>query len=133
ADGRLLGPGLETLLAGPAGVLGNPEDVVGGVLVAVLRVGPRLGEQLRPVFLEGVGDVLEEDEAEDDVLVLGGVHRAAELVGGEPELLLEAEGRPVVGGLLACHDAPFPAWIRTDRHARAAVVMISGTRASSSS
>ena len=32
-------------------------------------------------LLEGVGDVLEEDQAEDDVLVLGGVHVAAELVG----------------------------------------------------
>ena len=43
------------------------------------------------LFLEGVGDVFEEDQAEDDVLVLGGVHVAAQLVGGLPELLLEAE------------------------------------------
>ena len=45
------------------------------------------------LLLEGVGDVLEEDEAEDDVLVLGRVHVGAELVGGLPELLLEAEVR----------------------------------------
>jgi hypothetical protein len=30
------------------------------------------------VLLEGVGDVLEEDQAEDDVLVLGGVQRGPE-------------------------------------------------------
>ena len=46
------------------------------------------------VFLEGVGDVFEEDEAEDDVLVFRRVHVVTELVGGEPELGLEAE----VGG-----------------------------------
>ena len=46
-------------------------------------------------FLEGIGNVLEEDEAEHDVLVLGGVHVPAELVGGSPELLLEAEICPV--------------------------------------
>ena len=42
-------------------------------------------------LLEGVGDVLQEDQPEHDVLVLGGVHVAAELVGRRPELLLEAE------------------------------------------
>lgn len=40
----------------------------------------------------GVGDVFEEDEAEDDVLVFRRVHVVAELVGGEPELSLEADG-----------------------------------------
>ena len=49
------------------------------------------------MFLEGVGDVFEEDEAEDDVLVFRRVHVVAELVGGEPELGLEAE----VGGAVA--------------------------------
>jgi hypothetical protein len=46
------------------------------------------------VFVEAVGDVFEENEAEDDVLVFRRVHVVAELVGGEPELGLEAE----VGG-----------------------------------
>ena len=46
-------------------------------------------------LLEGVGDVLEEDQPEHDVLVLGGVHVPAELVCGGPELLLEAEVRAV--------------------------------------
>ena len=39
----------------------------------------------------------EEDQAEDDVLVFGRVHVAAQLVGGEPELLLKAD----VGGGIA--------------------------------
>jgi hypothetical protein len=47
--------------------------------------------------LEGVGDVLEEDEAEDDVLVLGRIHVVAQGVGGGPELGFEAE----VGGRIA--------------------------------
>jgi hypothetical protein len=34
--------------------------------------------------------------AEDDVLVLGGVHVAAELVGGEPELGFEADYSAVI-------------------------------------
>ncbi len=63
------------------------------------------------MFLEAVGDVFEEDQAEDDVFVLPRfarptgslrlaisaslrfrrVHVVAQLVGGEPELGLEAE------------------------------------------
>ena len=43
-----------------------------------------LGLQLGVLLLEGVGDVLEEDQAEDDVLVLGGVHVGAQHVGGVP-------------------------------------------------
>ena len=53
--------------------------------------------QLRVGFLEGVGDVLEEYEAEDDVLVLGGVHAAAEGVGHAPELGAVVEGLAGVG------------------------------------
>jgi hypothetical protein len=87
-----LGAGLEVR---PAGLLGHPEDVGGEVLVLVLGVGPGVvalaGDELGVVLLEGVGDVLEEDQAEDDVLVLRRVHVVAELVGGEPELGLEAE------------------------------------------
>ena len=35
-------------------------------------------------LLEGVGDVLEEDQTEHDVLVLGGVQAAAQGVGHAP-------------------------------------------------
>ena len=97
ADGGLLGVGLEV---GPAGIGGHPEDVLGLVFVRVFGIGPGVvalhaalpGEELGAVFLEGVGDVFEEDEAEDDVLVFRRVHVVAELVGGEPELGLEADG-----------------------------------------
>jgi hypothetical protein len=36
------------------------------------------------LLLESVGDVLEEDQSEHDVLVLGRVHVVAELVGSLP-------------------------------------------------
>src|SRR5690606_39067283 len=44
-------------------------------------------------LLESVGNVLEEDQPEDDVLVLRRVHRAAERVGHLPELGLVAQRR----------------------------------------
>ncbi len=63
--------------------------VVGGVgQVQVARLVGERGLELRAALVEGVADVLEEDQAEDDVLVLGGVHRRAQLVGGGPEGLL---------------------------------------------
>jgi hypothetical protein len=79
----------------PASLGRHPEDAQGAVLVGILGVGAALfvGDELRVLFLEGVGDVLEEDEAEDDVLVLSGVHAAAERVGHLPELLLIAYRR----------------------------------------
>src|SRR5665648_301776 len=121
ADVGLLGARLEVR---PARLARHPEDVVGEVLVAVFRVdaglagaagreapgGLLLGlrEQGRVLLLEGVTDVLEKDEAERHVLVLGRVHVAAHLVGGGPELLLEAEGGAV--GLLGLrtHYSPLP-------------------------
>ncbi len=54
--------------------------------------------KLSVVFLEAVGDVLKKDEAENDVLVFRSVHVVAQLVGGEPELGLEAE---LGGGFLS--------------------------------
>jgi hypothetical protein len=44
------------------------------------------------VLLEGVGDVLQEDQTQDDVLVFGGIHGAPQGVGGLPELGLQAAG-----------------------------------------
>jgi hypothetical protein len=100
ADARELGVGLQV---GPAGLPGDPEDIGAEVLVAVLGVGALVvalaGEQLGVMLVEGVGDVLEEDQAEDDVLVFCRVHVVAELVGGEPELGLEAEVGAGVRGL----------------------------------
>ena len=93
ADGRLLGVGLEVaparLRAEPRrrfrrGIRPGPRDLAPGVVALA-------GEELGAVLLEGVGDVFEEDQAEDDVLVFGRVHVGAELVCREPELLLEAD------------------------------------------
>jgi hypothetical protein len=50
----------------PARLGRHPEDVLGwGPRDGALRL---LGLELRVLLLEGVGDVLEEDEGEDDVL-----------------------------------------------------------------
>src|SRR5208282_5405895 len=57
--------------------------------------GVRLLLDLVVPLLEGVGDVLEEDQPEGDVLVLASVHVPAHLVRRGPELLLEPEIRTV--------------------------------------
>lgn len=112
ADGGLLGAGLEVR---PAGIGGHPENILRLVFIRILGIRalviPLPGEELGAVFLEGVGDVFQENQAKDDVLVLPRfarpagslrlaisaslrlrrVHVVAQLVGGEPELGLEAE------------------------------------------
>jgi hypothetical protein len=59
------------------------------------------------VFLKCVGDVLKEDQAEDDMLIFRRVHIGAQLVGREPELGFEAElsgaAQLVVFGASAYH------------------------------
>ena len=95
ADGGLPRLGLEMT---PAGLGRDPKDVLGAVLVRVLRVGalvPLRHEGGVPL-LEGVGDVLEEDQPEDDMLVFGGIHRAAQGIGHLPELGLVAGRSPAV-------------------------------------
>ena len=47
-------------------------------------------------FFEGVGDIFQEDQAEDDVLVFRRIHVVAELVCGEPKFGLKADGGRVV-------------------------------------
>ena len=92
ADGRELGIGLEE---GPAGFLRNPEDVGGEVLVLVLGIGPGVlaisRNELGVMLLEAIGDVLQEDKAKDDVLVLARIHVVAKLISGEPQFSLEAD------------------------------------------
>ena len=66
-------------------------------------VFPELGQNRGMALLEGVGDVLQEDQAEHDVLVLGGVHRAPQGVGHRPQLGFVADRGPVRGHpRLAC-------------------------------
>jgi len=82
----------------PAGFFWNPEYVDGPVLVGVFWVGS-LGAirlELDSMFLEGIGDVLEKDQAEHDVLILSSIHVRAQRVGGSPEFGFEAKVRSAV-------------------------------------
>jgi len=74
----------------------DPEDVLGPVLVRIPRVGALVALGLEPgvYFIKRVGDVVEEDQPQNDMLVLGDVHRAAQRVRHLPELSLVAD----VGG-----------------------------------
>jgi hypothetical protein len=105
ADGGQLRGALELV---PPGLFRDPKHVPTGVLVLVLQEGIeglaavlagldvvlRLGVlggalQEAPAVREGVVDVLQENEAEHHVLVLGRVHVPAQGVCGGPELRLE--------------------------------------------
>ena len=84
-----------TLRATLAGCLcrSAPVDHVEVVLLA-------LGHELGPALLELVGDELEEDQREDDVLVLGRLNGAAEFVGSVPEGFFEGFRGFLGGGFL---------------------------------
>ena len=92
ADRGLLGVGLQVA---PAGLGRHPEHVFGLVFVGVFRVGAfvvaNACQQLGALLFEAVGNVLQEDQPEHHMLVLGRVHIVAQLVGREPELGLEAQ------------------------------------------
>ena len=72
----------------PAGLLRNPEDAFGAILVRLLGVRAlvNLCHQLGVALLKGIRDVLKEDEAEHDMLVLGGVHAATKGIGHLPQV-----------------------------------------------
>ena len=62
-------------------------------------------------FLERIGDIFQEDQAEDDVLVLRRVHVVTELVGGQPELGFKAEvGTVAVFGICQRAMVLFPVY-----------------------
>jgi hypothetical protein len=79
----------------PARFLRHPEYAGGAVFIGILGVGAlgALLVKLRVLGLEGVGDVLQENQAEHDVLVFGRIHVVAQRVGGGPELGFEVPGR----------------------------------------
>ena len=69
-------------------------------------------QELGAVFLKAVGNIFQENEAEDDVLVFSRLHVVAQLIGGEPELGLKPEiGTGAVGGwrirFPSCHIVKF--------------------------
>ena len=111
ADGRL--PCMRLEMA-PAGLGRHPEDVFGAVLVRVLGGGTLrlLGFQAGVPFLEGIGNVFEKDQPEDDVLVLGCVHCAAQGIGHRPQLGLMS-GR---GGVGFCSRIAAPLLRPSPRH-----------------
>ena len=109
ADLRLLGSLLQVL---PACLGRDPKDPFGGVLIAGLHQLPQRGpgdlltfqlaHKHAPSFAKCVVDVLEEDQTQDDVFVLAGVHRAPQLVGSFPEDVLEPERLgPIAGASLS--------------------------------
>ena len=75
ADGWLLRAALEI---GPARGGWDPEDVLGAVFVGIFWIAAGVfafaRDKLRVMFLEAVGDVLEEDKPEYNVLVFRRVH-----------------------------------------------------------
>lgn len=86
-DVALLGMLLDV---GPAGGLRQVEDILHGVELHHVEVFLlALCHQLGPALLEFVGDELEEDQREHDVLVFRGLDGAPQLGGGVPEGFLE--------------------------------------------
>jgi hypothetical protein len=61
-------------------------DTIQEVIVAGIG---KLAREFSAAGLEGVGNVFDEDEAKDNVLVFGSVHIGAQLVGGGPECFLD--------------------------------------------
>ena len=106
ADCGLLGTPLQIR---PTRNFVHPENVFGGVFVTVFGVGAFFLHQRGVFFLESVGDVFEEDEAQDNMLVFGGIQVAAEFIRSRPEGGLEPKGTARIPGQFAgcaCRHAP---------------------------
>ena len=107
-DVRLFGGGMHQI---PAGRRGHPEHAFRRVFITIFGVGAwTLIEDFRMALGEPVRDVLQEDEAQYHMLVVGGVQMAAQLVGGGPEFGFQALAGVFGLGLLgwaARHGVPF--------------------------
>ena len=88
ADFGALGIALQVV---PARVRRHPEHALGQVLVAVFGIGVLVEREAVVQLGEGVRDVLQENEAEHDVFVVGAVEVAAQLVSRRPQRLFKAE------------------------------------------
>jgi hypothetical protein len=74
------------------------ENAGGSVLVGVLGISALrlLSYEFGALGLEGIGNVLEENQTEDDVLVLRGVHVVAERICHAPQLrFLDTRKSPI--------------------------------------
>ncbi len=79
----------------PARLGRHPKHALGGVFVALLQqvfrlfslnaVLSKLLLQFRPASLECIGNIFQEDQPENDVLIFGGIDRATQLVRYLPE------------------------------------------------
>ena len=78
----------------------HPEHVGANIEVGIFGVRALVALCLQPrvALLESVRDVLQEDEAQHDVLVFRRVHVAAQRIGGGPKFGLVAGGDAVAGG-----------------------------------
>src|SRR5690606_14606168 len=82
----------------PAAFFGYPENVVGETFVLVLGGFGAFCQQLCMASFEGIGNVLEKDQAQGDVLVVAGLHAAAQFVGGFEQFGFKAKAGTAVGG-----------------------------------
>src|SRR5438046_10718928 len=78
----------------------DPQDIFARVLVAIFGVRVTFLVSLLKAFLEGVRNVLQENQAKDDVLVVRRVHIATQLVRRLPKCSFEPNVRPILGILL---------------------------------
>lgn len=82
ANNRVFGPALQV---GPPGLRRHPKDVFGGVFVPILGIGTFILHQRGVLFIESVGDIFEENEAQDDMFILCGIQVASEFIRSRPE------------------------------------------------
>src|SRR5258705_11364298 len=82
----------------PARLRRQPKNIQRAVLVRVFGVSALrlLRFELGVLLFESIRDVFEKDQTKNDVLVLRGVHAAAQRIGHLPKLLLVADGCAVV-------------------------------------
>jgi hypothetical protein len=84
--------------------VGTQKNILGPIFVGIFRIRSVVvaftGNEFNAVFLKSVGNILEKNQAKNDVLVFGSVHVVAELIGGLPEFGLEPNIGPGIGGFL---------------------------------
>jgi hypothetical protein len=75
--------------------LGNVEDIYFEISILILHVVIR-GEEFLIPFFEFIGDVFQENQTQDNMLILSRIHVPAQNIGCGPDLLLKAQARRVV-------------------------------------
>jgi len=100
-DGRLFRVILEIV---PSRSGRHPEDIFGAVLIGIFGICACLvgfaSYELRAMLFEAVGNIFEEDQAKNNVLVFRRIHVAAELISSEPKLSFEANVGRIIGRVL---------------------------------